>query len=90
MLAKERKEVKEVLWEFLGLEDDVGDKVGICAKVLVLRKWFEKWILRFDAKSPPHDISTAWMFATILRFCRAPNSAALGAVRWRLVVPHAA
>jgi hypothetical protein len=73
MLAKERKEAKEVLWEFLGFDDDAGDEVGICAEILMLRKWFEKWILCFDAKSPPHDISTAWMFATILRFRRAPN-----------------
>ena len=78
MLAKERKEAKEVLWEFLGLEDDVGDEVGICAKVLMLRKWFEKWILRFGEKSPPHDISTAWMFAVIYRFSRAPGNGAAG------------
>jgi hypothetical protein len=73
MLSKERKEAKEVLWEFLGFDDDAGDKVGTCAEVLMLPKWFEKWILCFDAKSPPHDISTAWMFATILRLRRAPN-----------------
>ena len=73
MLAKERKEAKEILWEFLGFEDDVSDEVRICAEVLMLRKWFEKWILCFDAKSPPHDISTAWMFAVIPRLRRAPN-----------------
>ena len=73
MLARERKEAKEVLWEFLGLEDDAGDEVGICAEVLVLRKWFEKWISCFDVKSPPHDISAAWMFAVIPRLRRAPN-----------------
>ncbi len=81
MLAKERKEAKEVLWEFLGFDDDAGDEVGICAEVLMLPKWFEKWILRFDAKSPPHDISAAWMFAVVPRLRRAPNSAAL----WRCV-----
>jgi hypothetical protein len=73
MLAKERKEVKEVLWEFLGLEDDVGDEVGICAEVLVLRKWFEEWILCFGRKSPPNKVSAAWMFAAIPRLLRAPN-----------------
>ena len=72
-LAKERKEAKEVLWEFLGFDDDAGDEVGICAEVLMLRKWFEEWILCFDAKSPPHDISAAWMFAVIPRLRRAPN-----------------
>jgi len=81
MLAKERKEAKETLWEFLGFDDDDGDEVGICAEVLMLPKWFEEWVLCFDSKSPPHDISTAWLFATILRFRRAPNSAAL----WRCV-----
>jgi hypothetical protein len=73
MLAKERKEAKEVLWEFLGLEDDVGDEVGICAEVLVLRKWFEEWILCFGRKSPPNKVSAAWMFAAIPRLLRAPN-----------------
>jgi LPS sulfotransferase NodH len=73
MLARERKEAKEVLWEFLGLEDDAGDEVGIYTEVLMLRKWFEEWILCFDAKSPPHDISAAWMFAVVPRLCRAPN-----------------
>jgi len=72
MLAKERKEAKEVLWEFLGFDDDAGNEVGICAEVLMLRKWFEEWVLRFE-KSPPHDFSTVWLFATILRFRRAPN-----------------
>ena len=78
MLLKERKEAKEALMEFLGFDDDVGDEVGICAEVLMLRKWFEKWIWRLDAKSPPHDISAAWMFAVIPRLRRAPDNAALG------------
>jgi hypothetical protein len=73
MLAKERKEVKEVLWEFLGFEDDVSDEVGICTKVLVMRNWFEEWILCFGRKSPPNEISATWMFTTILRLLRAPN-----------------
>jgi hypothetical protein len=73
IFAKERKEAKEVLWEFLGLEDDVGDEVGVGVRVLMLPKWFKKWILRFDAKSPPHDISAAWVCAVIPRLCRAPN-----------------
>jgi hypothetical protein len=73
MLAKEHKEVKEVLWEFLGFEDDVSDEVGICTKVLVMRNWFEEWILCFGRKSPPNEISATWMFTTILRLLRAPN-----------------
>jgi hypothetical protein len=72
MLAKERKEAKEALMEFLGLESDDSDEVGICAEVLMLPKWFEEWILWFT-KSPPHDISTAWMFAVVPRLRRAPN-----------------
>jgi len=73
MLAKERKEAKEALWEFLGLEGDDGDEVRICAEVLMLRKWFEEWILRFGRKSPPNKVSAAWVFATIPRLLRAPN-----------------
>jgi len=72
-LTKERKEAKETLWEFLGLEDDGDNEVGVRTKVLMLRKWFEEWILRFDAKSPPHDISAAWMFAVVPRLRRAPD-----------------
>ena len=73
MLAKERKEAKEALMEFLGFDDDDGDEVRICAEVLMLRKWFEEWILRFGRKSPPNKVSAAWMFATIPRLLRAPN-----------------
>ena len=73
MLAKERKEAKEVLWEFLGFDDDAGDEVGVGVRVLMLPKWFKKWILRFDAKSPPHDISAAWVCAVVPRLRRAPN-----------------
>jgi hypothetical protein len=72
MLAKERKEAKEVLWEFLGFDDDAGDEVEIFAKVLMLRNWFEEWILWFT-KSPPHDISAAWVCAVVLRLRRAPD-----------------
>jgi hypothetical protein len=73
MLGKERKEAREVLWEFLGFDDDDGDEVGICAEVLMLRKWFEEWILCFGRKSPPNKVSAAWIFAAIPRLLRAPN-----------------
>jgi hypothetical protein len=71
MLAKERKETKETLWEFLGLEDD-GDEVEICAKILTMQR-FEEWFLCFNRKSPPNEISTAWLLAEIPRFLRAPG-----------------
>ena len=73
MLAKERKEAKEALIEFLGFDDDAGDEVGICAEVLMLRKWFEEWILCFGMKSSPNKVSAAWMFVAIPRLLRAPN-----------------
>jgi hypothetical protein len=78
-LAKERKEAKEVLWEFLGLDDDAGDEVGICAEVLMLRKWFEDGFLCFCGKSPPINPLNTWMFAVAPRLCRAPD----GLPAWR-------
>jgi hypothetical protein len=72
MLAKERKEAKETLWEFLGLEDD-GDEVEICAKILTMQRWFEEWFLCFEGNSPPNEVSAAWLLAEIPRLLRAPN-----------------
>jgi hypothetical protein len=80
MLAKERKEAKETLWEFLGLEDD-GDEVEICAKILTIQRWFEKHFAYFCEKPPPNKASDAWLSAVVPRLCRAPNNAAL----WRCV-----
>jgi hypothetical protein len=81
MLAKERKEAKEVLWEFLGFDDDAGDEVEICAKVLVLQRWFEERFAYFCEKPPPNKTSNTWLFAIVPRLSRAPNDAAL----WRCV-----
>jgi hypothetical protein len=80
-MAKERKEAKEVLWEFLGLEGDDGDEVEICTKVLVMQRWFEKRFAYFCEKPPPNKASDAWLSAVVPRLCRAPSNAAL----WRCV-----
>jgi hypothetical protein len=81
MLAKERKEAKEALMEFLGFEDDVSDEVEICTKVLVMQRWFEKHFACFCEKPPPNKASDAWLSAVVPRLCRAPDTAAL----WRCV-----
>jgi hypothetical protein len=81
MLAKERKEAKEVLWEFLGFDDDAGDEVEICAKVLLMQRWFEERFAYFCEKPPPNTTSNAWLSAAVPRLHRAPNNAAL----WRCV-----
>jgi hypothetical protein len=73
MLAKERKEAKEVLWEFLGLEDDAGDEVGIFAKILMLQKRFGERFSHFFGKPPPSKTSNAWLFVAVPRLLRAPN-----------------
>jgi hypothetical protein len=73
MLAKECKEAKETLWEFLGFEDDVSDEVEICTKVLVMQRWFKEWFLCFEGNSPPNEVSAAWLLAEIPRLLRAPN-----------------
>jgi hypothetical protein len=76
MLVKERKEAKEVLWEFLRLEND-GDEVGIFVKVSVLRNWFGERFLCFCEKPPPPArISAVWSAFVIPRLSRAPNTAA--------------
>jgi hypothetical protein len=80
MLAKERKEVKEVLWEFLGFDDDDGDEVEICAKVLLMQRWFEERFAYFCEKPPPNTASNAWLSAVVPRLRRAPSSAALRCV----------
>jgi hypothetical protein len=80
MLAKERKEAKEVLWEFLGFEDDDGDEVEICAKVLLLQRWFGERFAYFCEKPPPNKTSNAWLSAAVPRLRRAPSSAALRCV----------
>jgi len=82
MLAKERKEAKEVLWEFLRLEDDDGDKVGICAKVLMLRNWLEKCLEYLQNKPPPARVSTVWCAPAVPCLLRAPNKAAC--LAWRV------
>jgi hypothetical protein len=76
MLAKERKEAKEVLWEFLGFDDDDGDEVKIFAKVLMLRNWLEKFLGHFQSKPPPARVSTVWCALAVPRLSRAPNMAA--------------
>jgi hypothetical protein len=80
MLAKERKEAKEVLWEFLGFDDDDGDEVEICAKVLLMQRWFEERFAYFCEKPPPNTASNAWLSAVVPRLRRAPSSAALRCV----------
>jgi hypothetical protein len=80
MLAKERKEAKETLWEFLGFDDDAGDKVEICAKVLMMQRWFEERFAYFCEKPPPNKTSNAWLSAAVPRLRRAPSSAALRCV----------
>jgi hypothetical protein len=80
MLAKERKEAKETLWEFLGFDDDVGDEVEICAKVLLLQRWFEERFAYFCEKPPPNTASNAWLSAVVPRLRRAPSNAALRCV----------
>jgi hypothetical protein len=79
MLAKERKEAKEVLWEFLRFDDDAGDEVEICAKVLVVQRWFGERFA-FCEKPPPNTALNAWLSAVVPRLRRAPNSAALRCV----------
>jgi hypothetical protein len=81
MLAKERKEAKEVLWEFLGL-DDAGDEVGIFAKVLMLRNWLEKCLEYLQSKPPPAQVSTVWCAPAVPCLSRAPNTAAC--LAWRV------
>jgi len=82
MLTKERKEVKEVLWEFLGFDDDDGDEVGICAKVLMLRNWLEKCLEYLQSKPPPAQVSTVWCAPAVPCLSRAPNTAAC--LAWRV------
>jgi hypothetical protein len=81
MLAKEREEAKEVLREFLGFDDDDDDEVEICAKVLMMQRWFEERFVCFCEKPPPNTASNAWLSAVVPRLRRAPSSAAL----WRCV-----
>jgi hypothetical protein len=81
IFAKERKEAKEVLWEFLGL-DDTGDEVGIFAKVLMLRNWLEKCLEYLQSKPPPARVSTVWCAPAVLCLSRAPNKAAC--LAWRV------
>jgi hypothetical protein len=76
MLAKERKEAKEVLWEFLGLEGDDGDEVEICTKVLLMQNWLEKCLEYLLSKPPPAQVSTVWCIPAVPRLSRAPNTAA--------------
>jgi hypothetical protein len=73
MLARERKEVKDALWEFLGLKNDVDDEVRIYAKIWVMQKRFEEQFSYFGEKSPPSNPSNTWLFAVVPCFCRAPN-----------------
>jgi len=80
IFTKERKEAKEILWEFLGFGDDDGDEVEICAKVLLLQRWFKERFV-FCEKPPPNTASNAWLSAAVPRLRRAPSSAAL----WRCV-----
>jgi len=82
MLVKKRKEAKEVLWEFLGFDNDAGDEVGIFAKVLVLRNWLEKCLEYLQSKPPPAQVSTVWCAPAIPRLSRAPNTAAC--LAWRV------
>ena len=82
MLAKECKEAKEVLWEFLGFEDDDGDEVGIFAKVLMLRNWLEKCLGYLQGKPPPAQVSTVWCAPAVPCLSRAPNTAAC--LAWRV------
>jgi hypothetical protein len=77
MLAKERKEAKETLWEFLKFDDDAGDEVEIRTKVLVLQRWFEERFAYFCEKPPPNKTSNAWLSVAVPRLRRAPNDAAL-------------
>jgi hypothetical protein len=76
MLAEERKEAKEVLWEFLGLEGDDGDEVEICTKVLLMQNWLEKCLEYLLSKPPPAQVSTVWCIPAVPRLSRAPNTAA--------------
>jgi hypothetical protein len=73
MLAREHKEVKDALWEFLGLENDVDDAVRIYAKIWTMQKRFEEQFSYFGEKSPPSNPSNTWLFAVVPCFCRAPN-----------------
>jgi hypothetical protein len=82
MLAKERKEAKEVLWEFLGFDDDAGDEVEIFAKVLMLRNWLEKCLEYLQSKPPPAQVSTVWCAPAVPCLSRAPNTAAC--LAWRV------
>jgi hypothetical protein len=82
MLTKERKEAKEVLWEFLGFDDDDGDEVGIFAKVLMLRNWLEKCLEYLQSKPPPAQVSTVWCAPAVPCLSRAPNTAAC--LAWRV------
>jgi hypothetical protein len=81
MLSKERKEAKEALMEFLGFDDDDGDEIEICAKVLLPQRWFEERFVCFCEKPPPNTASNAWLSAVVPRLRRAPSNAAL----WRCV-----
>jgi len=82
ILAKEHKEAKEVLREFLGLEDDVSDEVGIYAKVLMMQNWLKKCLEYLKSKPPPARVSTVWCVFAIPRLSRAPNMAAC--LAWRV------
>jgi hypothetical protein len=82
MLAKERKEAKDALWEFLGLEDDDDDEVGICAKVLMMQNWLKKCLEYLQSKPPPAQVSTVWCALAVPRLSRAPNMAAC--LAWRV------
>jgi hypothetical protein len=81
MLSKERKEAKEALMEFLGFDDDDGDEIEICTKVLMMQRWFEERFVCFCEKPPPNTASNAWLSAVVPRLRRAPSNAAL----WRCV-----
>jgi len=82
MLAKERKEAKEALMEFLGLKGDDSDEVGICAEVLLMRNWLEKCLEYLQSKPPPAQVSTVWCAPAVPRLSRAPNTAAC--LAWRV------
>jgi len=82
MLAKERKEAKEALMEFLGLKGDDSDEVGIFAKVLMLRNWLEKCLEYLQNKPPPAQVSTVWCAPAVPCLSRAPNTAAC--LAWRV------
>jgi len=82
MLAKERKEVKEMLWEFLGLEGDDGDEVGVGVRVLMLQNWLKKCLEHLKYNPPPAQVSTVWCAPAVPCLSRAPNTAAC--LAWRV------